>query len=118
MKNTLYIILWYILTAEITLADWWILWNFKWDKTETALRNWDIHIDDIPTIIKWAIDFALGIAWTIAVIAIIIWAYQVMFWSFQWDRTKWRNTIIMALSWLAIASLAWFIIKFLIDNLA
>jgi type IV secretory pathway VirB2 component (pilin) len=58
----------------------------------------------------------MEIAGTIAIIFIIIWAYKILFGSLEQDKTKWKDTIIMALSWFAIASLAWFIIKLIIDN--
>ncbi len=118
MKKILYSFIWLLSSLNTSFADGWILWNFKWDETEKALRTWDIHVDDIPNILKWAIDFLLNIAWTVAIIFIIIWAYQILFWSIENDKTKWKNTIIMAISWFAIASLAWFIIKFIIDNLS
>lgn len=120
MKKTFYFLLSYIIIIESTFADWWILWDFKWspEETEKALRNWTIHTDDIPNILKWAIDFMLWFAWSIAVIFIILWAYKILLWSLEQDKTKWKDTIIMALWWFAIASLAWFIIKFLIDNLS
>jgi len=75
-------------------------------------------MEDIPNILKWAIDFFMWIAWTIAIIFIIIWAYQILFGSLEQDKTKWKNTIIMALWGFAIASLAWLIIKFLLENLS
>jgi type IV secretory pathway VirB2 component (pilin) len=58
----------------------------------------------------------MEIAGTVAIIFIIIWAYKILFGSLEQDKTKWKDTIIMALSGFAIASLAWFIIKFIIDN--
>lgn len=120
IKIIYYFLLISITSINKTFADWGILWNFKWDaaSTDKALRSWDIHTDDIPNIIKWAIDFMIQIAGTIAIIFIIIWAYQILFWSLEWDKSKWKNTIIMAITWFAIASLAWFIIKFIIDNLS
>ena len=119
MKKIFYTFMWYILSLQLTFADWWILWNFSWtwDETDVALKNWNIHIDDIPVIIKGAINFFIWIAWTIAVIFIIIWAYKILLGSLEQDKTKWKDTIIMAIGWFAIASLAWFIIKLLIDNL-
>ena len=120
MKKIFYTFIWYILSIHLSFADGWILWNFKWDgtKTDKALRDGDIHTDDIPNIIKWAIDFMMGIAWTIAIIMIIVWAYQILFWSVTSDKTKWKNTITIAITWFIIASLAWFIIKFIIQNLS
>ena len=126
MKNIIYSILAYTATIQIALAEWdgWILWDFAesrdWGNTSTtnALRTWDIHIDDIPVMIQWAINFFMGIAWTVAIIFIIIWAYKILFGSLEQDKTKWKDTIIMAIGWFALASLAWFIIKMIIDNLS
>lgn len=118
MKNIFYTFIWFLFTIELSYADWWILWNFKWAGTDKALRTWDIHVDDIPAILRWSIDFFLWIAWTVSIIFIIIWAYQILFWSVTSENTKWKNTIIMAIWWFIIASLAWFIIKFIIDNLS
>lgn len=124
INKLLFIFLWYILTFNLSLADGWILWNFKWTwsdaakDTEIALKNWDIHIEDIPNILNWAIDFFMTIAWTISIIFIIVWAYKILFGSLEQDKTKWKDTIIMALGWFAIASLAWLIIKFIISNLS
>lgn len=115
MKKIYYTILWYIFTTKYSFADWGILWDTL---TEKELRTWDIHTDDIPNILRWAIDFMLWIAGTVAIIFIIIWAYQILLWSFESDKTKWKNTIIMAIWWFMIASLAWFIINFIIDNLS
>lgn len=123
MNKLFYTFIWYILTLQLTFADWWILWNFaekRWTgitDTETALKNWDVHVSDIPNIIKWAIDFFITIAWTIAIIFIIIWAYKILLGSLEQDKTKWKDTIIMAIGWFAIASLAWFIVNLLINNL-
>ncbi len=124
IKKIFYIFVLYILQINLVLADGWILWNFKWtwswaaEETTKALREWDIHIEDIPLILKWAINFFMWLAWTVAIIFIIIWAYQILFGSLEQDKTKWKNTIIMALWWFALASLAWLIIKFLLDNLS
>lgn len=116
MKNIFFYFIWYLLSIKLTNAnDSWILWWWiSWDK----LREWDIHIDDIPNIIKWMIDFWMWIAWTISIIFIIVWAYQILFWSLTQDKSKWKNTIIMAVIWFAIASLSWFIIRLIIDNLS
>jgi hypothetical protein len=43
------------------------------------LRNGNVDIDDIPTAIRSAIDFFMGIAGTIAVIFVIIGAYKILF---------------------------------------
>jgi hypothetical protein len=120
-SNISYSLLWFLLSLELSFADGWFLWNFRDDdpeKTETALRNGDIVLKDIPNILKWAIDFFITIAGTIAIIFIIIWSYKILFGSLEGDQTKWKDTIIMAISWFAIASLAWFIVKLIIDNLS
>lgn len=121
MNKIIYILIWYILSINIALADWWVLWNFKkwdWTETEKALRNWDISLDDIPNILNGIINFWLGIAWTISIIFVIVWGYKILFWSIEQDTTKWKNTIIMALVWFAISGSAWLIIKLIIDNIS
>lgn len=117
MKKILFILLWYLLNIELIFAEaaWWVFWS--WVSKENV-RQWNIHMEDIPKIIRWAIDLLLSIAWTITIIFIIIWAYKILFGSLTSEKTKWKDTIIMALTWFAISALAWFIIKFLIDNLA
>jgi len=120
LRKVIFILISYITTLSLTFADWWPLWNFRWSwaETQTAIRTWDIHTSDIPVIIKGAIDFFMSLAWTIAIIFIIVWAYKILFWSLEQDKTKWKDTIFMALWWFAIAALSWFIIKLIIDNLS
>ena len=120
LKNIAYIIIWYFSIINSSFADWWILWNFEWSwaLTEKAIREWDIHLEDIPVMIRWAIDFFMTIAWTVAIIFIIVWAYKILFGSLEQDKTKWKDTIIMALLWFALASTAWFIVKLILDNLS
>ena len=113
MKNILYIIIWLISNISTSFADSGILWS---SITESEIRKWEIHTDDIPNIITWATNFLLWISWTIAIIFVIIWAYKILLWSIEQDKTKWKDTIIMALTWFAIAALSWFIIKLIIDN--
>lgn len=84
--------------------------------SNSRLREGNIHADDIPGIISSAINFFMSIAGTIAVIFIIIGAYKILFGSLQQDKTKWKDTIIMALGWFALAALAWMIIKVIVDN--
>jgi len=126
MNKIFYTFIWYILSLQLTFADWGLLWDFAKDRTwswvlttdtTVALRNWDVHVSDIPVIIKWSIDFFITIAGTVAIIFIIIWAYKILLGSLEQDKTKWKDTIIMAIGWFALASLAWFIVKLLIDNL-
>lgn len=118
MTKIFYTFMWYILSLQLTFADGWILWDFRWEETEKAIKNWDIHLEDIPNMINSAINFFMSIAWTIAIIFIIVWAYKILFGSLEQDKTKWKDTILMALGWFAIASLAWFIIKLIVANLS
>ena len=113
MKKILpYIILYITLTQSIFAAD-----NIL-GLDNNDLRKWEVWLDDIPVAIKSAIDFFLSIAGTISVIFIIIGAYKILFGSLQQDKTKWRDTIIMALWGFALAALAWVIIQTIIANLA
>jgi len=123
IKNIIYILVSYITTISLTFSagpDAWFLWNFRSNSwtTQEAIRRWNIHTGDIPNIIKSAIDFFMSLAWTIAIIFIIIWAYKILFGSLEQDKTKWKDTIFMALWGFAIAALSWFIIKLIIDNLS
>lgn len=116
MKKIIFLIIWFFYSIKNTIASQ-NAWIFEWSwVTSTKLREWDISIDDIPKMIRAIINFWMWIAWTIAIIFIIFWAYQILFWSIENDKTKWKNTIIMAIWWFVIASLAWFIIRLIIDN--
>lgn len=115
LKNlikTLFFTSFYFLHNLVSFADAGIL---GW-VSESQLRTWEIHTDDLPNIIKFAIDFIMGFAGTIAVIFIIIGAYQILFWSVSGDKSKWQATIKLALSGFALAACAWIIIKIVIDN--
>ena len=92
-------------------VDGWVL-----AKDWKNLKSWDIWFSDIPNMITYAINFLMWIAATISVIFIIIWAYKTLFGSISQDKTKWRDTILMAIWGFIIASLAWFIIKLILDN--
>jgi len=98
-----------------TYAAWkWLLeWTTWW---VSSIRKWELDLDDIIWGIKWMIEIFLGLAWTISVIFVIIWAYKLLFGSLKSDHTKWRETIVMALTGFAISVLAWFIVKFVFDN--
>jgi RsiW-degrading membrane proteinase PrsW (M82 family) len=113
-KLKIYTWLLLLLINKITFAsDWGIFWKNMWDK----LKKWDkITLGDIPNMIKNMIEFFISIAWTIAVIFVIVWAYKILFGSLQQDKTKWKDTIIMALWGFVIATLAWFIVQFIFDN--
>ncbi|MDD3645775.1 MAG: pilin [Candidatus Gracilibacteria bacterium] len=88
------------------------------DNVGDKLRTGDVHLSDIPQMIRNAIDFLMGFAGTIAIIFVIIGAYKILFGSLEQDKTKGRDTIIMALGGFALAALAWFIVKVILDNLA
>jgi hypothetical protein len=115
MKKLKYLMLFTLLTthSKIFATDSWILW---WVSVE-SLRRWDIHTSDIPQIIVYAIDFLMWIAWTISIIFIIVWAYQIAIWAATTnDKSKWKWTIQMALAWFVLASLSWIIMKVIISN--
>lgn len=113
MKKILALFIAYITTLHsVNAADDNILWI-----SDSRLRNWDVHVSDIPVAIKSAIDFFMWIAGTVAVIFVVIGAYKILFGSLQQDKTKWRDTIIMALGGFALAALSWMIIKVIISNL-
>jgi hypothetical protein len=115
MKKIFYTMIALFTGFQVALAaDSWIFATSG--VTGDDLKNWNIHIDNIPNMIRWVIDFLLWVAGTIAIIFVIVWAYQILFWSLSWDKSKWKNTIVAALIWFALASLAWFIIRFVIDN--
>ncbi len=106
----------YILSTQInTFAAW--KWLLEWvDWTVENLRTWDVDIEDIAGWLKWMIDIFLGLAGTISVIFVIIWAYYLLFGSLKSDHTKWRETIVMAITGFAISVLAWFVVKLIFDN--
>lgn len=117
MKKLYYYILWSILlflnSATNTFAA---AGEFLWVKYN-VWKTWDITIDHIPRMLASAIQLFIGFAWTIAVIFIIVWAYKILFGSIEQDKSKWKDTIFMAIWGFVIASLAWFIIRFILDNL-
>lgn len=117
MKNfikTAFFVSFYFLNNLISFADAGILW--WWWLSESDLKNWNIHTDDLPGIINWAIDYLMWFAGTISVVFIIIWAYQILFWAVSWDKAKWQATVKLALTWFALSACAWIIIKIVIDN--
>lgn len=89
--------------------------NYLWI-SNSRLRNGNVHLEDIPGAIRSVIDFLMWIAGTIAVIFVIIGAYKILFGSLQQDKTKWRDTIIVALWGFALAALSWMIIKLILSN--
>ena len=118
-KFKIYIWLLLLLINKISFAaDGWVFWKEYWDKLKWKKWKWEewLSLTDIPNMIKNMIEFFIWIAWTIAVIFVIVWAYKILFGSLQQDKTKWKDTIIMALWGFVIASLAWFIVQFIFDN--
>jgi len=116
MKKITYI-LWFLflsIHSQIYATDAGILGGVTQDK----LRNGDIHTDDIPKIISYAIDYLMGIAATIAIIFVILGAYKIALGTIEWDKSKGKETIIYALAGFILASLSWIIMKFIIDNFA
>jgi len=94
-------------------VDTWIFWECT---TKENIIDWNINIDTIPCLLDNWINYLMGIAWTISVIFIIIWSYQMLFGSLAKDNAKWKQTIIYAISWFVLASFSWVIIKFILDN--
>lgn len=115
MKKIFYVIFWSIISinSSVFADDSWVFWSCR---TESQIRNWDINIDTIPCLINQLIDVLMGIAWTVSVVFIIIGAYQMLFWSFWKDNSKWKATITYAITWFVLASFSWLIIKFILDN--
>lgn len=114
MNKIKYIILWILLSihADLYATDAWVL---GWVSQE-KIRKWDIHIDDIPKIISYAVDYLMWFAATISIIFIIIWGYKIALWSLEWEKSDWKKTIFYALWWFVLAALSWLIFKLIIDN--
>ncbi len=111
MRIFFYILLAYTSVAQSYASDDNIL-----GISNSRLRSGRVWLDDIPTAIRSAIDFFMGIAATVAVIFVVIGAYKILFWSLQQDKTKGRDTIIAALWGFALAALSWMIIRLIISN--
>lgn len=116
MKYFSLIVVYATLFSQHTFADGGILWWIG-EGADDKIRRWDIHLWDIWNILKYAIDWMMGFAGTVAVIAIIIGAYKILFGSVsEWDTKKGKEYVAGALLWFALASLWWFIVKLIIDN--
>ena len=109
------IFLLFSLHSQIYATDAWILW-WWWAIWKEKIRNWDFHTNDIPIVLKWAIDYLLFFAGTISLIFVIVWAYRIALWTLEWDKSKWKETIYYALAWFVLASCSWLIMKLIIDN--
>lgn len=118
MRKLIFVILTIIINFQsrvFAAPSTWIFWSCVTDYQ--VIRKWDLTIDTIPCVISELIDVMMWIAWTISVIFIIIWAYQMLFGSLSKDNAKWKQTIIFAITWFVLASFSWLIIKFILDNL-
>lgn len=117
MNKLKYIFFWILLSnhAKIFAWDAWVL-GWLWKDSQEKIRKWNIHTDDIPKIISYAIDYLLWFAATISIVFIIIWAYKITIWSVDWDKSDWKKTIMLAIWWFVLASLSWLILKLIIDN--
>lgn len=104
--------IWYISSTYTTLASGGILQGVS---TED-IRRGNIGLEDIPKIIQWAIDYIMGFAASVAIIFIIIWSYKIAFGAVEWDKSKGKKTIALALGGLTLASLSWLILKTIVDN--
>ncbi len=106
--------------AEGDAAPTWLLFWIKATSEQSwsqRIRTWNIHLDDIPNVIHAMIKIFLEVAGTVAVLFVIVWAYQLLSWSLTWDSWKGKKTITMALTGFAISTLAWFIVEFIFTNL-
>lgn len=109
----LILVLLFSLHSQIYATDTWILW---WIWSVEKIRKWEIHANDIPGIISFAIDYLMWFAATISIIFIIIWAFKIALWSIEWEKSNGKKTIVYALAWFVLASLSWLIMKLIIDN--
>ncbi|MDP5039105.1 MAG: pilin [Candidatus Gracilibacteria bacterium] len=122
MKNLKYLLIAYLFSIHYQIfasENLGILGGVKDSVDITAkekLRTGNITIDDIPQMIQYAINFLMGFAGTIALIFIIIGAYKIAFGGISNDKQKGKETIILAISGLILASLSWVILKIIIDN--
>ena len=107
-----FIIISFYLNFKTAIADNWVFNWVSWD-----VKSWDIHLADVPIVIWNLIQFSMWIAMTVSIIFIIIWAYKMLFWSLEWENSKWKETVFMAIWWFALAALAWLIMKFVFTNL-
>ncbi len=88
--------------------------SFLWK--DSKLKSGTMDFNDIPDMLTTAIDSFFGLAVTISVVFIIIWAYKILLGSLSQDKTKWRDTILAAIFGFILSSSAWFIVRLVIDN--
>lgn len=92
------------------LGGGWVTWN--------RLREGNIGFSEIPGMIKYATDFILGFAATIAVIMIIYGAFQMSLMGLTAeDKKQGSSTIQHGIIGFVVAVSAWFIINVIIANL-
>ncbi len=111
MKKIFYIIVWILLSFQTSFATENITWI-----SNKKLREGDVGLDDIWTLLSTLIKIWIYIAWSIAIIWIIFWAYKVLFGSLQ-GKNEWKDAIFKSILWLIITFCAWLIVKIIFDNL-
>ena len=116
MKKILFLLFYFFWIASSFAKNTGLLW-WAW-KTVEDIRNGNIHIWDFPDMIRYMIDIFLALAWTISLLFIIIWSYQIIFGSLSDNKTKWKEIVMMALAWFVLSAMAWFIVKLILDNIS
>lgn len=85
--------------------------------SQNDIKAWNkITIDTIPCMLSELVDVFMWIAWSVAIIFIIVGSYQMLFWSLAKDNAKWKSTIIFAITWFVLAAFSWLIVRFILDN--
>lgn len=75
------------------------------------IQTGKIHYRDIPYFIGYFIKFLLSVGWALAVVMIIVGGYQYVLSGFGInEKEKGKKTIIWAVSGLAVATFAWFMV--------
>ncbi len=75
------------------------------------IQTGKIHYQDIPYFIGHIIKFLLSVGWALAVVMIIIGGYQYVLAGFNsGDKEKGKKTLIYAISGMAVATFAWFMV--------
>ena len=112
MRKIYYFILSYYIIWATVFADAWVL---GWVGV-SEIRQGEIHLDNIPSILNTATDFLMWFAGTVSVVFIIIWAYKTAIGSLSNQKSAWKETILLALGGFVVASCAWVIMRIVIDN--
>ena len=116
MKKLFVILFLFFVTINQAFAAEWT-WFF-WQCTDVAqIRNWEINFDTLLCLLWNTINILIWIAWTISVIFIIIWWYQIIYGWLTWsDMSKWKTTVVKAIFWFVIAVSSYIIVSFVFDN--